>query len=304
MVVGATGFLGRAVHAEVSLRCPDAVGLCRHPGEAASRTMIRADITAPESLSTVFAGADAVVHVAPYVGPDPAVSELVNVGGTENVVLACERARVERLVYVSTTSVYGLGPHRGLRVQDAVARPASPRSGHRLLAEQMVVGAGGCVLRPNVVFGVGDRWAVPALIRLVGMVGGLVDGGRARQSVISVDDLALVIARICTRSVWPLAGRVPHAVQPTPVTVLEIAETARAHRIHSASLEAVDPGAAREAALRAGFSEHQFDLATVDHWYDGDEVWDLTGMPDRRGIDLSAAHVAWYRSLTSASLPG
>lgn len=63
------------------------------------------DITQPETLDEPFHGADTVYHLAGMIDislSDPLLMRRVNVDGTVNVVEACKRNKVRRLVYASS----------------------------------------------------------------------------------------------------------------------------------------------------------------------------------------------------------
>jgi len=65
----------------------------------------RGDVCDPDSLSTAFQGAEVVYHMAARISlsmSDWPALEAVNVAGTRNVVEACRRAGVRRLVYFSS----------------------------------------------------------------------------------------------------------------------------------------------------------------------------------------------------------
>jgi UDP-glucose 4-epimerase len=70
-----------------------------------------ADILQLESLDAAMAGCDLVVHLAALwllqCEADPRAAFEVNMRGTFNVLEACVRNRVQRLVYSSSASVYG-----------------------------------------------------------------------------------------------------------------------------------------------------------------------------------------------------
>lgn len=67
------------------------------------------DVTDPQSLDKAFEGADVVYHLAGLIdintGNDAAVWN-VNFGGTKNVVEACQKCGVRRLVYASSVDAY------------------------------------------------------------------------------------------------------------------------------------------------------------------------------------------------------
>ena len=71
---------------------------------------LRGDVRDPASVRELVAGADVVVHAAAAL-PIQASRETirsVNVGGTENVLHAARNSGVGRLVFISSTAVYGV----------------------------------------------------------------------------------------------------------------------------------------------------------------------------------------------------
>jgi dihydroflavonol-4-reductase len=68
------------------------------------------DVTDAESVMTACKNIDSVFHLAGVVGYSKAMRETmekVNVGGTENVIAACKRADVRRLLHVSSVAAIG-----------------------------------------------------------------------------------------------------------------------------------------------------------------------------------------------------
>ncbi|XMA40085.1 NAD-dependent epimerase/dehydratase family protein [Streptomyces albogriseolus] len=175
---------------------------------------VRADLTRPETLRGALAGVEVLVHTAAYVGRDPARCEAVNHRGTLALLDEARRAGVEHVVYVSTASVYGPGPHRGADEQALVPRPASPASMSRLRAERAVLDAGGTVLRPHLVYGVGDEWFIPGLAGLLSGVSVWPAGQVSRSSVIAVRDLARGVAGLACGPSAADRSTVYHAAHP------------------------------------------------------------------------------------------
>lgn len=298
VVAGGTGFIGTAVRAALAGRA-DVTAFARSAGVPGS-PVLAGDLTDADRVAELVAGADVVVHAAPYLGEDPDESRRVNVDGTRNLVRAASAVGAV-VVHVSTTAVYGAGPHRGVDVDGAPVRPASTRSAHRHQAEQLVLEAGGCVLRPDLVYGVGDTWVVPAVVMLVRLAGGVPDGGRARVSVISVEELGALVAGLCVATREgadrALHGRVLHAAHPEPVSVADVVqETWRALALPG-SLAEVPADGVRDAARSRGLSDHQLAMALSDHWYRSDEAWALAGLDPPSGFSLTPDHAAWYRGV-------
>ena len=90
-------------------------------------------------LREAFAGADYVLHQAalasvPRSVKDPAATNAANVDGTLNVLLAARDAGVRRVVYASSSSVYGDTPVLP-KQEDMLPNPQSPYAVSKLAAE-------------------------------------------------------------------------------------------------------------------------------------------------------------------------
>src|SRR4051794_10314197 len=115
VVTGATGNVGTAVlrALEGEERVAEVIGLARRrPAlELPKVTWREADIRVAD-LDAIFAGADAVVHLAWLIQPsrDESVTRAVNVEGSARVFAAAAAAGVPRLVYASSVGAYSPGP--------------------------------------------------------------------------------------------------------------------------------------------------------------------------------------------------
>lgn len=279
LVLGSSGFIGSRVAAAlagsgrahvVALSRKPASGLRNH-----NATIASADISVPGSLVPFLNGTEVVVHAASYVGSDPRLAHETNELGTRNVIEQCRQSGIRRVIYLSTCSVYGTGPHRGLVEAEADYHPASAASASRAIAEQMILGYGGEVVRPNLVFGAGDRWFVPGLLKIIKAAGGWPGDGSALLSLISVEALGRLVAGLAFAP--PQAGQAFHAAYPGPVPVsFLLRSVAQAFGIVYPRFLGDDEHAG--SALRgAGFSGHQIDLVTTDHWYSSERLWQVSG---------------------------
>ncbi|MFF9504542.1 NAD-dependent epimerase/dehydratase family protein [Streptomyces sp. NPDC014656] len=318
VLTGATGFIGSAVLRELCrlreerrgafvVRAvgrrppagPTGVGPLAGAGHTGVDEWADADLADPRTLAGVCDGADVLLHLAALVAADEEACVAVNARGTEALMAEAVRAGVGRSVHLSTAAVYGLGPFRGIAVDEVVPAPVSPASRTRLAGEAHALAAGASVLRPGLVLGAGDRWAVPALAELLGAVPALWDGGRARTSLTAVEDLARLITRTGLTGALP-GGRIWYAGHPEPVTLAALVAALAREGIVAAP-ERTLPLADCLEELRASatrLSPRQFSLLAEDFWFDSREVWRVADCPAGPGpLDRLAASAQWYREL-------
>jgi nucleoside-diphosphate-sugar epimerase len=101
--------------------------------------IIEADIADTKNLAQFLKGADYVIHQAaipsvPKSILDPLKSHNANVNGTLNLLLACRDAGVRRVVYASSSSLYGDSPTLPKR-EGMMPNPLSPYGAQKLFAE-------------------------------------------------------------------------------------------------------------------------------------------------------------------------
>ena len=115
VVTGATGNVGTAVlrALDADPRVDEIVGVARRAPvrPLAPAEFCRADVST-DRLEPMFAGADAVVHLAWLIQPgrDETVTRAVNVEGSRRVFEAVVAAGVPSLVYASSVGAYSPGP--------------------------------------------------------------------------------------------------------------------------------------------------------------------------------------------------
>ncbi|WP_330460248.1 NAD-dependent epimerase/dehydratase family protein [Streptomyces sp. NBC_00820] len=305
LITGAAGFVGSHVVREAA-RGGAELTLMSHrrplPTAGSGRRTVAADLSDPRSLRGVCDGVDVLLHCASHIGGTPEANESVNAQGTRNLLDEARRAGVSRVVYVSTASVYGRGTFRGAGPGQLVRNPGSPTSSARAAAEDAVHEAGGVVLRPHLVHGAGDTWVVPGLVRLLRALSGAVEGWTARMSVISVRDLARLVAGAGLVPSGDLTAATYHAVHPVPVTAATLLRAVAA--CASLPWPERDLSVARAQALLAADRQasHALDMVRSDHWFDGLPLWRdlrLTPAPDF-AADFSES-ARWYRRTLPAA---
>ena len=114
-------------------------GALAHPEAQRIFTFIEGDITDRKTVQEAIKGVEYVLHQAalPSVQrsvEDPVTSNLVNVEGTLNVLVAAHEAGVRRVVYASSSSVYGDAPQLP-KIESMPTNPLSPYAVSKLAAE-------------------------------------------------------------------------------------------------------------------------------------------------------------------------
>jgi nucleoside-diphosphate-sugar epimerase len=179
LVTGASGFIGgrfarfaleQGLSVRVNGRRAQGVEhLVRRGAE-----FIQGDLNDPELVQALCDDVEAVVHCAGAVGTWGRHQDFHqgNVQVTENVVEACLKQRVRRLVHLSSPSIYFDGrSHLNIREEQVPKRFNNHYAATKYLAEQKVFGAEEfglevIALRPRFVTGAGDASLFPRLMRM------------------------------------------------------------------------------------------------------------------------------------------
>lgn len=176
LVIGGGGFVGSAIVKKLLRRgmMVTVFGRSAYPAiEKLGCRVIRGDIRDRNCLVDACHGFDTVFHTAAKAGVWGPFEEYnaINFNGTENVLHACRRNRVKRVVYTSTPSVvFDRGNIRG----GDESLPYAPDflchyARTKAMAEARVLVAGDddmktCALRPHLIWGPGDPHLIPRLV--------------------------------------------------------------------------------------------------------------------------------------------
>ncbi|MBT2443400.1 NAD-dependent epimerase/dehydratase family protein [Streptomyces sp. ISL-36] len=306
IITGASGFIGSHVVREAARQGMDLTLMShRRPlaprGPAAAR-VVRADLTRPDSLRGACEGMDVLLHCASQIGGTADANEAVNARGTAALVAEAQRAGVSRIVYLSTASVYGRGVFRCARPEQLTRRPGSPTSRSRAAAEDIVLAAGGIVLRPHLVYGEGDTWVVPALVRLLRALQGGAVGWSSRMSAIAAPELAQLLLGVAFAPADSLTASVYHAAHPRPVTAAALLGAVAACAALPGARRELTLAQARERLAEDDWAVHGLDMLATDHWYDSAPLWtDLNRVPGPGFEEDFPRTRGWYRELVRAA---
>ena len=173
LVTGASGFLGRAVAAEIVAAGHEVRCFQRRPSGVAGATDVLGSMTEPADVTSAVAGVDAIVHLAAKVSlaGAPADFVAVNVEGTRTLIDAAREHGVGRLVFVSSPSV----AHAGASITGSDAEPADPEHAHgdyartKAAAELLALAADSpelrvVAVRPHLVWGPGDTQLIARIV--------------------------------------------------------------------------------------------------------------------------------------------
>ena len=175
LVTGGGGFLGSAVCRQLARLNYEVIAFQRSAAthlESSGIRSVAGDITQREALSAAATGCDAIVHTAGKAGVwgDADEYRRINVGGTDNVIGACQELKIPILVHTSSPSIVHSGGDIGgadesLPIADHFTAPYPETKAE---AERRVIAANSdrlktTALRPHLIWGPGDPHILPRL---------------------------------------------------------------------------------------------------------------------------------------------
>jgi len=297
LVTGATGFIGRALCTELKRIGAFVRAAVRQPAEAvADETQLIRDFEDAPDWTKAVAGIDIVFHVAALAhAPLKEASrrlQTINVDATDSLARAASAAQVERLVFLSSVSVY-----EASRTSFRESDPPAPRDAYgasKAAAEDRVRKSGVryTIVRAPLVYGPGVRANFLKLLRAVDCriplpLGG-VSNSRSLVHVANLCDAMIFLSRhpqamnriflvadgedVSTpeliRRIGAALGKVPR-IFPFPVPALRIVAlmTGRSKTLEKLIGDAsVDMSALRDLGWKPPFSMQQ-GLQSTAAWY-------------------------------------
>lgn len=198
--------------------------------------------------------ADAVIHLAcisndPSFELDPALGKSVNYDATVNLVQLSQQGGVQRFIYASSSSVYGVRPDDEQVEEHLLLKPLTDYSKFKAMGEDVVLEAKGLtatVLRPATLCGYSPRQRLDLIVNAMtahGVVNKSIrlEGGAQRRANLHISDMVRAYLAVLEAPVNKVVGQVFN-VGAENLTAKDIAEQVQAvtkAKIHTVAM--VDP---------------------------------------------------------------
>lgn len=198
-LTGATGFVGRALLADLRANGYRVRALLRRPADEArdADSAVIGDLARPVNMARALEGVDVVVHSAAIAhamsGRPEDDYRAVNTEATVALAQAARRAGAKRFVFLSSVRAQTGPSADGVVDESRPAVPTDPYGRSKLAAEQGLAEAGidWVALRPVLVYGPGVKGNMASLVRLARSPWPLpLPIPSARRSLLAVENLA------------------------------------------------------------------------------------------------------------------
>jgi nucleoside-diphosphate-sugar epimerase len=200
-------------------------------------TVVPGDITDVEPVQQVVDGVSVIYHLAGRLYHPATPAELymqTHVEGTRTLLSACQgQKQLRRLVYVSTTGVFGVTGEKPV-AEDAPFAPTNAYEATKLKGELLTLKAYQenhlpiTIVRPGLVYGPGDLHLLGLYASIQKGLFRVLAGGKASLHPVYIDDLTAALL-LCAERPHAL-GRSYNIAGEHPVTVRALA-TAIAHAL-------------------------------------------------------------------------
>jgi nucleoside-diphosphate-sugar epimerase len=210
LVTGGSGYFGSLLRDRLhrdgqAVRIFDLVDADDRPAEV---SFVQGDIRDPQRLGAACAGCQVIYHCVAQVplAKDRALFESVNVRGTEDLLRAAVAARVRKVIYVSSSAVFGV-PKANPVTEETEPSPGeaygrAKLEGERLCAQFASEGFDVTVIRPRTIMGHGRLGVFQVLFEWIreGYNVPVLGRGHNRYQFVHADDLADACLRAAGRA--------------------------------------------------------------------------------------------------------
>lgn len=235
LVTGGGGFLGAAIVRQLRERGDNVRSFSRGfyaELESIGVEQIQGDIADSHAVEQACQGMDVVFHAAakPGVWGDYDDYFRTNVIGTRNVIAACRKYRVSRLIYTSSPSVIFDGTSME-GVNESLPYPKTFHAHYpktKAIAEQAVIAAAkdglkAVILRPHLIWGPGDNHLVPRILAKAKRLVRVGDGKNLVDTIYIVNAADAHISAADKLAEHPeLSGRIYFITQGEPMPLWEM----------------------------------------------------------------------------------
>ena len=201
---------------------------------------IKGDIRDRSLLERAMPGCDAVIHLAcisndPSFDLDPQLGRSINYGAFFDLVEVAKKSRVQRFVYASSSSVYGVKAEENV-TEDLSLEPLTDYSKYKVLCEEVLLGARDpgfavLILRPATVCGYSPRLRLDLTVNIltnhaVNNKKITVFGGEQKRPNIHIEDVSDLYVKALEWPVEAIDGKVFNAGYENS-RVIQLAESVR-----------------------------------------------------------------------------
>lgn len=238
LVTGAYGLLGshtvrelieNGYHVRAFGRDPGKLSQLAEEYDNSQIEIFKGDFCIPGDIERACEGMDYVIHCGALLKGWGRRSEYIrtNVEGTRNVLNACAKNNIKRLVYTSSPSAHALRNNLNITEEDQnEGNRLNYYIESKLIAEKLVRGQSQVpysIIRPRGITGIGDKNMLPVLINVNKQIGiPLFQKGRVLVDLVCAENAALAL-RLCMEKEEAL-GQAYNITNGEPKLVTELAE--------------------------------------------------------------------------------
>jgi len=187
LITGSSGLVGKEVARVLKLQKHKIVDFDLQNGKS---------ILNEKQLLTEIKGADAVIHLAGIIETENPSLWKINVEGTQKVVNAAVKAKVKKLIFMSSTGVYGVT--KGNVNENTPVNPENEYEKSKVEGEKIVLGSKDklevFIVRSAMVFGANEYWK--KMFYMLKKEYPLPCNGKNTFQVVYVNELASAIAQV------------------------------------------------------------------------------------------------------------